>query len=309
MTTITAAMVKDLREMTGAGMMDCKNALKENDGDIEAAIDWLRTKGLAKAAKKSGRVAAEGLIGIAVGDRKAALIEVNSETDFVARNEKFQEMVRNIAAVALDTDGDFDRLTASPYPGSSKSIGEFITEMVATIGENMSLRRSAGIAVPQGAVATYVHNAVADGLGKIGVMVALESTADPNALATIGKQLAMHVAAASPLAVDAEDIDPAIVEREKAIFTEQARESGKPENIVEKMVQGRVRKFLQESALMQQAFIMDTDKTVAEVVKDVAGELGAEIRVAGFVRFALGEGIERDEGDFAAEVAAAAGQG
>ncbi len=305
--TITAAMVKDLREMTGAGMMDCKNALKENDGDIEAAVDWLRTKGLAKAAKKSGRVAAEGLVGVAVGDRKAAIVEVNSETDFVARNATFQDMVRNIAATALDVDGDVERLAAAPYPGSDKSVADYVTEMVGTIGENMSLRRSAGLAVSEGVVASYVHNAAAEGLGKIGVIVALESAGDPQAVAAFGKQIAMHVAAANPLAVSADQVDREVVERERAIYAEQARESGKPENIIEKMVEGRVRKFFQESVLLQQAFVIDTDKTVEQAIAATAEEIGADLAVTAFVRFALGEGIDKDDGDFAAEVAAAVG--
>ncbi|MEZ5839623.1 MAG: translation elongation factor Ts [Hyphomicrobiales bacterium] len=308
MATISAAMVKDLREKTGAGMMDCKNALTENDGDMEAAIDWLRKKGLAKAAKKAGRVAAEGLVGVAVGDKAAAVVEVNSETDFVARNDKFQEMVRDIAGVALAVGGDREAVGAAGYPGSVKTVDGYVTEMVGSIGENMNLRRAIRLSVENGVVASYVHSSIADGLGSIGVLVALESTGDTDKLAQIGRQVAMHVAAANPLAVTAAEIDAATVEREKAIYADQARQSGKPENIIEKMVEGRVRKFFEEVVLMQQVFVIDGENTVEKALKAAEKDVGGAIKVTGFVRFALGEGIEKEESDFAAEVAAAAGQ-
>ena len=307
MATITAAMVKDLREKTGVGMMDCKAALAENDGDMEAAVDWLRKKGLAKAAKKASRVAAEGLVGVAVGGRAAAVVEVNSETDFVARNDKFQAMVREIAGVALATGGDRDAVGAAGYPGSDKTVDEFVTEMVATIGENMNLRRTTRLSVENGVVASYIHSSIADGLGKIGVLVALESTGDADKLAQIGRQVAMHVAATNPLAVTAAEIDGATIEREKAIYADQARQTGKPENIIEKMVEGRVRKFYEEVVLMQQVFVIDGENTVEKALKNAEKDVGAPIKVAAFVRFALGEGIEKEESDFAAEVAAAAG--
>ena len=307
MATITAAMVKDLREKTGVGMMECKAALAENDGDMEAAVDWLRKKGLAKAAKKASRVAAEGLVGVAVGGKAAAVVEVNSETDFVARNDKFQAMVREIAGVALATSGDRDAVGAAGYPGSEKTVDEFVTEMVATIGENMNLRRSTRLAVENGVVASYIHSSIADGLGKIGVLVALESTGDADKLAQIGRQVAMHVAATNPLAVTAAEIDGATIEREKAIYADQARQTGKPENIIEKMVEGRVRKFYEEVVLMQQVFVIDGENTVEKALKNAEKDVGAPIKVAAFVRLALGEGIEKEESDFAAEVAAAAG--
>ena len=306
MAHITASMVKELREMTGAGMMDCKNALSEVDGDVEAAIDYLRTKGLAKAENKAGRVASEGLVGVRSDGAKGAVVEVNSETDFVARNEKFQEMVGQIAALALEVGGDTEMLSAADYPGSGKSVADFVTEMVATIGENMSLRRAQSLSVVEGTVASYVHNQAAPGLGRIGVLVALESTGDREKLAALGKQLAMHVAATSPLAVTPEDLDPQVVKRERAILAEQARESGKPEEIIDKMVEGRLRKFYEESVLMSQTFVIDGENSVEKAVKDAEGDVGGPIKVAGFVRYALGEGIEKEEQDFAAEVAAAA---
>lgn len=309
MATISAAMVKDLRDKTGAGMMDCKNALTENDGDMEAAIDWLRKKGLAKAAKKSGRVAAEGLVGVAVGDKAAAVVEVNSETDFVARNDGFQKMVSDIAATALTVGGDRDKLAATPYPGSAKSVEDYIVEMVGTIGENMSLRRSAGLAVSSGVVASYVHSAAAEGLGKIGVIVGLESTGDTDKLMALGKQVAMHIAAANPIAVSSAEVDQSVIEREKAIYADQARQSGKPDNIIEKMVEGRVRKFFEEVVLLQQVFVIDGENTVEKALKAAEKDVGGPIKVTGFFRFQLGEGVEKAESDFAAEVAAAAGQG
>ena len=305
MAAITAQMVKDLREKTGAGMMDCKAALTETDGDMEAAIDWLRAKGLSRAAKKADRVAAEGLIAVALSPKAGAVVEVNSETDFVARNEVFQGMVKEIAALAAKAGGDVKKLGAAKT-SSGKAVTDHIQEMVGKIGENMSLRRTAVLKVKDGVVASYVHNSVAPDLGKIGVLVALESTADKAKLAELGKQIAMHVAASSPLALTAEEIDPEVVERERAIFTEQAKESGKPDNVVQKMVQGRVEKFFKESVLPKQVFVVDAEKTVEQAVAAAEKAAGAPIKVAGFVRYALGEGIEKAETDFAAEVAAAA---
>ncbi len=304
--SITAAMVKELREKSGAGMMDCKTALTENGGDMEAAVDWLRTKGLAKAAKKAGRVAAEGLVGVAAADNKAAVIELNSETDFVARNEGFQELVSKVAGVAIGTDGSVEAVASADLGG--KSVADTITEAIGTIGENMTLRRSAVLSVNEGVVATYIHGSVADGLGKIGVLVALNSSGDKDKLNTLGRQIAMHVAATSPLALNTSELDPAVVEREKAVFSEQARESGKPENIIEKMVEGRLRKFYEEVTLEKQAFVINPDLTVEKAVEALAQELGTEVKLSGFVRFALGEGIEKETQDFAAEVAAATGQ-
>ena len=307
MTQISAAMVKELRDKTGAGMMDCKQALIENNGDIEASIDWLRKKGLSKAAKKSGRVAAEGLIGVAVEGRKGALVEVNSETDFVARNAQFQEMVRDISKLALQADGDLSRLLATPFPGKAISVEDHVKEMIATIGENMGVRRTATLeAGADGVLVDYVHNRVAEGLGKIGVLVALESTGDKAKLAEFGRQIAMHVAAAAPLAISAEDLDPAVIERERRIYEEQAAASGKPQDIVAKMAEGRLRKeFFQQVLLMQQIFVIDGKSTVEQAVKEAEGTVGAPVKITGFVRYALGEGIERKEEDFAAEVAAA----
>jgi elongation factor Ts len=307
MTQISAAMVKELRDKTGAGMMDCKQALIENNGDIEASIDWLRKKGLSKAAKKSGRVAAEGLIGVAVEGRKGALVEVNSETDFVARNAQFQEMVRDISKLALQADGDLSRLLATPFPGKAISVEDHVKEMIATIGENMGVRRTATLeAGADGVLVDYVHNRVAEGLGKIGVLVALESTGDKAKLAEFGRQIAMHVAAAAPLAISAEDLDPAVIERERKIYEEQAAASGKPQDIVAKMAEGRLRKeFFQQVLLMQQIFVIDGKSTVEQAVKEAEGTVGAPVKITGFVRYALGEGIERKEEDFAAEVAAA----
>ncbi|MEQ9690448.1 translation elongation factor Ts [Bauldia litoralis] len=302
---ISAAQVKELRDQTGAGMMDCKAALTETNGDIEAAIDWLRTKGLSKAAKKADRVAAEGLIGVATGDGKAVMVEVNSETDFVARNAEFQALVAGIAEAALSTDGSIAAINAAKMPSGDKTVEEAISNAIATIGENMTLRRAAEIAVSPGVVASYVHNAVAPNLGKIGVLVGVQSSGDAEKVSALGRQVAMHVAAAAPLAVREDEVDPAVVERERAIFIEQARESGKPDSIIEKMVEGRIRKFHQEVVLLSQAFVVDTEKTVAEALK--AAEDGATIEVTEFVVFRLGEGVEKQESDFAAEVAAAAG--
>ncbi|KGF68902.1 elongation factor Ts [Hoeflea sp. BAL378] len=304
--SITAAMVKELRDKTGAGMMDCKKALAETGGDMEAAIDWLRAKGIAKADKKSGRTAAEGLIAIASEGKSAVVVEVNSETDFVARNDGFQDLARSIAAVALTTDGSADAISAATVPSSGKSVTDTVKDAIAHIGENMSFRRSAKLTVEDGVVATYVHNAVADGLGKLGVLVAVKSTGKPEALNAIGRQVAMHIAATNPLALTSDDVDPAIADRERNVFVEQARESGKPEAIIEKMVEGRMRKFYEEVALLSQAFVMNPDQTVGEAVKAAAADAGAPVEIAAFVRFQLGEGIEKEESDFAAEVAAAA---
>ncbi|UVK52767.1 translation elongation factor Ts [Mesorhizobium sp. AR02] len=302
--SISAAQVKELRDLTGAGMMDCKAALNETNGNMEEAVDWLRKKGISKADKKAGRTAAEGLIGVDAGVREAAIVEVNSETDFVARNEQFQELVRNIAKVALAY-GTTEAVAAAKYPGSDKSVTEVIKDAVGTIGENISFRRSAKLTVPHGAVATYVHNSVADNLGKLGVLVAIETTGNEHAANAFARQVAMHVAATNPLALTAEQIDPAAVEREKAIFSDQARQSGKPEAIIEKMVEGRLRKFYEEVVLLKQAFVLNPDITVEKALKDAEKEIGAPAKITVYLRFALGEGIEKEATDFAAEVAAA----
>lgn len=306
MATITATMVKDLREKTGAGMMDCKAALNEAQGDMEAAVDWLRAKGLAKAAKKAGRVAAEGLIGLAADAKQAALVEVNSETDFVARNQKFQDMVSAIAATALKVKGDVDKLAAGKYGSGKATVAETIKEMVGSIGENMTLRRAAHLSAANGVVASYMHNTIAPGLGKIGVIVALESAGDPEALKSFGRQIAMHIAAANPQAVEVGSLDKAVIERERAVLTEQAKESGKPPQVIEKMVEGRLRKFYEEVVLLAQAFVHDPETTVAKAVAEAERAAGAPIKITGFYRYALGEGIDRPDSDFAAEVAAAA---
>ncbi len=306
MAEITAAAVKELRERTGAGMMDCKKALAETNGDMEAAIDWLRAKGLAAAAKKAGRTAAEGLVGVTVAGTRGAVVEVNSETDFVAKNETFQDFVRTVAQIALDKGDDIDLIAAASYPGGS-TVAETLTENIAKIGENQSLRRAAIAEVGEGAVVSYVHNAVAPGLGKIGVLVALESGAAADTLQALGKQLAMHIAAANPLALNADDLDPALIERERGIALEKARESGKEQKFVDKMVEGGLAKFRKENALLTQLFVMDNKTPVAEVVAAAAKEAGSGIELKSFVRFQLGEGIEKKESDFAAEVAAAAG--
>jgi elongation factor Ts len=304
--SVTAGMVKELREKTGAGMMDCKAALTETAGDMEQAVDWLRTKGLAKAAKKAGRVAAEGLVGVAGAGKRAVMVELNSETDFVARNADFQKLVSDVAEAALKTDGKLESVLAAKMP-SGQSVEEAIKAAVATIGENMTLRRTAMVSVTNGAVASYVHGAVAPGLGKIGVLVGVESTGDQAKLNALGRQVAMHVAAASPLAVRPEELDPAVVARERAIFADQARESGKPENIIEKMVEGRVRKFYEEVVLLAQNFVVNAELTVEKALKASEGDVGGPIKVTEFVAFRLGEGVEKEETDFAAEVAAAAG--
>jgi elongation factor Ts len=306
MTNITAGMVKDLREKTGAGMMDCKTALAETKGDIETAIDWLRKKGLAKAAKKAGRTAADGLIGIAAKGSRGAIVEVNSETDFVARGDEFQNFVRKAAQQALQAEGNLERLLASEMEGKA-SMADVLAALVGKVGENMSVRRSAALSVGAGVVASYMHNAVAPDLGKIGVLVALESSGDAVKLAALGKQLAMHVAAANPLSLSVETLSPDVVARERDIYADQARQSGKAENVIEKMIEGRMRKFYEESVLLSQVFVVDGETPVGKVVDNLAKELATPIRVAGFVRFAVGEGIDKPTTDFAAEVKATAG--
>lgn len=308
MAEVTATMVKDLREKTGAGMMDCKKALAETNGDMEASIDWLRKKGLSKAAKKAGNVAAEGLVGVSARGGVGAVVEVNAQTDFVARNDEFQALVAKIAETALSTGGDVAKLARVTYPGSGNSVEGQVAELSGKIGEKMELRRTAALSVSHGVVASYIHNPVAPGLGRIGVLVALKSSGNADKLAALGRQLAMHVAGTPvpPLALKPEQIDSAVAEREKAIFADQARASGKPENIIAKMVEGRMRKFYEEVVLPQQPFIMDMEKTIEAVVKAAEKDVGAPISIEGFVRFALGEGIQKEETDFAAEVAAAA---
>ncbi len=306
MAEITAASVKELRERTGAGMMDCKKALGETNGDMEAAIDWLRTKGLAAAAKKAGRTAAEGLVGVTVDGNKGAIVEVNSETDFVAKNEQFQEFVRTAAAITLATGSNVEALKEACWPGGG-TVEERLTSNIATIGENQTIRRADLLEVDEGVITSYVHNAVAPGLGKIGVLVALESGGERGALEALGRQLAMHIAAANPLALRGEELDPALVERERAIAREKAAESGKPAEIVEKMVEGAMAKFRKENALLSQLFVIDNKTKVEDVVAAAGKESGAPIALKAYVRFQLGEGIERKESDFAAEVAAAAG--
>jgi elongation factor Ts len=308
MSTITASMVKDLREKTGAGMMDCKQALSESNGDVDAAVDWLRAKGLSKAAKKSDRVAAEGLIGVTASATKGAVVEVNAETDFVARNEQFQEMVRNITSLTPEVGADVSALLSATYPGKSVTVEDQLKEAIATIGENMTLRRAAVVEVSDGVVAPYVHNKIADDLGKIGVLVALESSGDKEKLMAFGRQLAMHVAAAAPLALTSDELDAETIEKERAIYLEQAQASGKPQEIIEKMVEGRLRKeYFQQVVLLQQTFVIDGKASVEQAVKEAEKDVGAPIKVTRFERFALGEGIDKKEDDFAAEVAAAAG--
>ncbi|NII59419.1 translation elongation factor Ts [Sphingomonas aerolata] len=306
MADITAAMVKDLREKSGAGMMDCKKALSENAGDMEQAMDWLRTKGLAAAAKKSSRTAAEGLVGVAVSGTKGAAVEVNSETDFVAKNDQFQSFVRDVTQIALATGGDIESLKTQAMP-SGKTVEEVLTNNVATIGENQSLRRSRTLEVSKGAVVPYIHNAASPGLGKIGVLVALESEASDEVLQTLGKQLAMHIAAAFPKALNEADLDEAEIERERAIATEKAAESGKPADIIAKMVEGGIAKYRKEHALVSQLFVMDGKTKISDVVTKAGKDAGAEIKLVDYVRFQLGEGIEKEQSDFAAEVAAASG--
>ena len=301
MAAITAALVKDLREKTGAGMMDCKKALTENDGDIETAIDWLRKKGLAAAAKKSGRIAAEGLVGVASAPLKAAVVEVKAETDFVARNETYQHFESTDAQIALDVGGDLDAINAAPFPGESRTVAEQLTHLIATIGENMHIRRAAVLSVTEGVVATYVHQPLKPGLGKIGVLAAVQAPGELEALVTLGRQVGMHVAAAKPEALDIDAVDPAALERERAILVDQARQSGKPDAIIEKMVEGRIRKYYEEVVLLEQVWVHDGESRVRAVAKK------AGVTLTGFVRYALGEGIEKPKDDFAAEVAATAG--
>ena len=292
MATITAGLVKDLREKTGAGMMDCKNALNETDGDIELAIDWLRKKGLAKAAKKSGRVAAEGLVGVAVEDNIGVVVEVNSETDFVARNDDFQALVRGVLAVALDHAPDVDatKVLGAHYPGGG-TVTEAIANAIATIGENMTLRRAQGLRVAEGAIGHYVHGSVADGLGRIGVIVALQSTGDRAKLNALGRQIAMHVAAASPVALDAAGVDPATVARERAVLAE--KNAGKPANVIEKIVELGLKTFYKEVCLLDQAYVHDPAKSVAQAIKEAEKTVGGPIAITGFVRYALGEGVDK----------------
>jgi elongation factor Ts len=307
MSNITAAMVKDLRDKTGAGMMDCKVALGETNGDAEAAIDWLRKKGLMKAAKKAGRVAAEGLVGVALGGDSGALVEVNSETDFVARNDQFKDFVKTAAEIALEIDGDLEKLLTKPM--GNASVQEELTGLIAKIGENMSVRRVAALAVKPGVVAAYVHNATSPELGKIGVLVGLKSEGDTAKLAAFGKQLAMHVAAAAPLALTADHLSAEVVERERNVQRELAKQSGKPDNLIEKMVEGRMRKFYEESVLLSQVFVIDGETPVNKAVEKLAKEIGKPVEVVGFIRFQVGEGIEKaDSGDFTDEVNKLAGR-
>jgi len=305
MAEITAAMVKDLREKTGVGMMDCKAALAATKGDMDAAVDWLRAKGLAKAAKKSTRVAAEGLIGLATGDKSGALVEVNSETDFVARNEKFQAMVSEIAKLALSTGGNLEKLKTAKYPGSTHAVAEYVAEMVATIGENMTVRRAAALVVGNGTIGTYMHNQIAPGLGKIGVLVALESTGSQDELKAFGRMLAMHVAATNPVALDLAGVPADTLAREKAILEE--KNAGKPANVMEKIVASGLKSYAKENCLLEQMYVHDGAKTVTQALGEAAAKAGAPIKIAGFVRMQLGEGIEKSGDDFAAEVAKAAG--
>ncbi len=307
MAEITAALVKELREKTGAGMMDCKKALGETNGDLEGAVDWLRKKGLAAAAKKSGRVAAEGLVAVATSGTNGAVVEVNAETDFVARNDKFQAFAAQAAQVALTTGADIEALKAAAYPGAGHTVQDELTSLIATIGENMNLRRAAKLSVSAGIVTSYIHTAIAPGLGKIGVLVALESTGDAAKLTELGKSIAMHVAAARPEALDIADVDVSALEREKNVLADQARASGKPEAIIEKMVEGRLRKYYEEVCLLEQTYVIDGETKIRKVVEAAAKDVGAPVALTGFVRFALGEGIEKAQSDFAAEVAAAAG--
>jgi elongation factor Ts len=307
MANITAEMVKNLREKTGAGMMDCKAALTETKGDFDAAVDWLRKKGLSKAAKKASRIAAEGLIGVRTEGKRGAVVEVNSETDFVARNETFQDFVRAANGNVFVVGTSVEKLLAAPHARGALTTGEVLTNLIAKIGENMQVRRAAELSVSSGVIASYIHNAVSPDLGKIGVLVALQSSAPADKLMPLGKQLAMHIAAAAPLALSVNELDPKMVARERAIFAEQARASGKPDNVIEKMVEGRLRKFYEESVLNSQIFVIDGETPIAKVLEKAAKDFGAPVQIAGFVRFAVGEGIEKEETDFAAEVKAAAG--
>jgi elongation factor Ts len=306
MAKISALMVKELREKTGAGMLDCKAALEENEGHVENAVDWLRKKGLAKAAKKAGRVAADGLIGVALAGAKGVLVEVNSETDFVPRNDHFQGLVKMIAHAALKTGPSVDAILAAH--AGSMTIADAITSSIATIGENMSLRRAASLAANQGVVASYVHNQISEGLGKIGVIVALESPGKADELSALGRKLAMHVAAANPQALDAAGLDPAVVARERDVLAEKFKAQGKPANVIDKIVESGLKTFYKEVCLLDQAYVHEPNKSVAQALKEAEGAAGAPIKIGGYVRYALGEGIDKQESDFAAEVAAAAGR-
>ena len=304
MAQITAALVKQLRDKTGAGMMDCKKALTETDGELEAAVDWLRKSGLAQAARKAGRTAAEGLIGMATAPGKAAMVEINAETDFVARNADFQAVVREVARIALDCEGDLERLSAASYPGAGRTVAEEVTNLVATIGENIQLRRTVVLSTPAGVVGDYIHMPTAEGLGRLGVLIAVESEAPAESLERPAHELAMHIAAASPQAVSRDSLDQTMVERERGVLAEQARAEGKPEKIIEKMVEGRLRKFFEEVVLLEQTWVIDGETRVKSVLESLAGTLNKSVAVSSFIRYQLGEGIERESKDFAAEVAA-----
>ncbi len=306
MADITASMVKDLREMTGAGMMDCKSALNDTKGDMDAAVDLLRKKGLSKAAKKAGRVAAEGLIGISVRGTKGIIVEVNSETDFVSRNDLFQGLVKLIADVAHSAGTDVEKIKAAK--AGSITVTEAINDTIAKIGENMTLRRAAELSVSKGAIGSYVHSSVSDGLGRIGVLVGLESSGNAGELTALGRLIAMHIAAANPQALDAASLDPAVVKREKDVLADKFRQQGKPENMIEKIVESGLKTFYKEATLLEQAYIHDDKKSVAQALKEAEGKVGGPVKITGYVRFGLGEGIEKQDSDFAAEVAAAAGQ-
>ena len=302
--TITASMVKDLRDKTGAGMMDCKTALTESNGDMEAASDWLRKKGISRAEKKAGRVAAEGLVAVSSDHKSAVVVEVNSETDFVARNQDFQKLAADVSQVAMGV-SNIEELSSAKYPGTLITVAEQVKESIATIGENLNLRRMEKVSVDDGTVATYIHNAVCDGLGKIGVIVALRSTGDAEKVSAFGRKVAMHIAATNPLALSSDELDQEVIAKERAVYSEQALASGKPENIIEKVVDGRMRKFFEEVVLLQQAFVVNPDLTVEKAVEEEGKAMGTQIEIIKFVRFGLGEGIEKEESDFAAEVAAA----
>jgi elongation factor Ts len=307
MAAINAGLVKELREKTGAGMMDCKKALSETGGNMDDAVDWLRTKGLAAAAKKAGRVASEGLVGVLSGDKSGAVIEVNSETDFVSRNEDFQGLVKSLNKIALAENGDAVSINAANYPGTGRSVEEEMTHQISTIGENLSIRRAQTISVSNGVVSSYVHSALAPGLGKIGVLLALESEGDIAKLGEVGRQLAMHVAAANPEWVSKDEVTAEEQERERKVLREQAADSGKPAEIIEKMVDGRMRKFYEEVCLLEQTFVIDNETKIAKVLEVASKEIGSDIKILGFIRYGLGEGIQKEEADFAAEVAATAG--
>ena len=306
MAEITASLVKVLREKTGVGMMDCKKALSESNGDMDASVDWLRTKGLAAAAKKADRAASEGLIGLQVDGNTGAMVEINAETDFVARNETFQDVVTKVAAVVLSTGADIEAIKVAAYPNTGRNVDEEITHQIATIGENMLLRRVASLSIDTGLLASYLHGSLAPSLGKIGVLVALESEGDPGKLQELGKQLAMHIAATKPMAISRDDLDASVVERERSVLSEQARESGKPEEIIEKMVEGRLRKFFEEVCLIDQTFVIDGETRISQVLENAGKDLGKPVSLAGFKLLVLGEGVEKKEEDFAAEVAAVA---